>query len=486
MLGICGGINPRLSDDFFEFLFPAGYQGLIWPLIFLAAAIALYLLAMGIHGYHSRGNSITREVLGTTACAAAIGILCIPGCVAIVLYIILKAARHLRADARVAPRNPQKQVIHKLTRFGILFFAFFLCVIVVLVPVAGILLATLAKYATIGWSTIAGAAFGIAAFLVGSLPLLSKYLGTPRATSRGKKILGVVAIAIPVLLGSTLIVATFGKTYLPIPAPSSIETSLKIVTYNIRNGIASELNPANNWINRKADVASYLDGMDADVIGVQEAYLFQLADLLSGMASARYQFTGHGRDDGVHYGEHAAIIFNTGKLRLVDGDTFWLSDCTLVPSKSWDPSNYRICTWARFEVLATGAQFCVFCTHYGFGVNFSALASTLICDRITQHTGDLPTFAMGDFNMRNTSQGYAIFENFTAKPMKDSYRLAYGDSYPWDTSFNNWTAPGTSSRIDFVFCSPGINVSSATVPKDVRANNQTYSDHYPVVVQCSF
>lgn len=485
MCGLWGGVNPRFSDDLFEFLFPAGYQGLMWTPLILGIFITLYLIGTwALRHYTSQDQRSWRDVRGELAIVVCIGFFLMPVAVALGLCLGAKAATYIQIVLKTRPER-QDQLLSGGKKFLLWGVGAWSKALFVLVPALGIFLMTEMEFADIAWCLLIGAITAIIIIGVRKISRLPNFIRPITLTRRSKRVLKVVAILFPVVCSVTLYWETLGKTFLPVPAPTGIPTTLKIVTYNIRLYKTTEPNPANNWVNRKDDVVAYIESLGADIIGVQEAYLVQLQDILAGIHSIRYQFTGLGRENGVHVGEHAAILFNSEKFRLIDGDTFWLSNCTFVPSKQWDESNYRICTWARFEVISTSTQFCVFNTHYGFGNNFDAKASALICGRITSHSGDLPTFAMGDFNMYNTSQGYSIFENYANKPMKDAYRLYNGNDSKV-TSTNNWTTPNTSSRIDFVFCSPGIIITNASIPMDYRINGQTYSDHYPVVIQCAF
>ncbi len=487
MCGLWGGVNPRFSDDLFEFLFPAGYQGIMWTPVILGFFIGWYLLGTwALRHYTTQDHRTWGNIGWEIVVAIGLGIFTMPVTIAIGLCLGAKTAAyvkivlnsHSEGPERVVPSRWKRVLLRCVRAFSILLF--------IVTPVGGFVLIMIMRFVDIAWCLVIGAATAIVIIAVRKIARLPNFMQSPTLSRQNKRLIKSFGILLPVIFGVSVLWETLGKTFLPIPAPSSTPTTLKIVTYNIRLGVATEDNPANNWINRRDDIVAYIDDLGADIIDVQEAYLFQLQYILAGMESAPFQFTGLGRDNGVHGGEHEAILFNTEKFRLVDGDTFWLSNCTLVPSKEWDPSNYRVCTWARFEVIATGAQFCVFNTHYGFGDIFNASASSLICDRIKTHSGSLPTFATGDFNMDNLSRGYAVFESYPDKPMKDAYRLCHGDDHAGDTSTNDWTNPSSSSRIDFVFCSSSITVTSASIPQNHRSNGQTYSDHYPVVVDCSF
>jgi endonuclease/exonuclease/phosphatase family metal-dependent hydrolase len=265
---------------------------------------------------------------------------------------------------------------------------------------------------------------------------------------------------------------------------------MRVVTYNIRNGAAHEVNPANNWVNRRDEFCTYVASLDPDIMGVQEAYHDQLENIkarlntLSGPSGRDYKYTGFGRGDGVHGDEHEAIFFDANLFTFIDGDTFWLSPTPDCPSKQWDTSNYRVCTWARLERVATKAQFVVFCTHYSTIYNpFHEPASRLIKERMPSYAGGLPTFLMGDFNMRNTTGAFAILRNDGPIELTDAYTGP--PTYSFASAFDATLHPTGNNKIDFILANGQVTVTSCTVPKDWYGANQTYSDHYPVVLDCT-
>jgi endonuclease/exonuclease/phosphatase family metal-dependent hydrolase len=250
-----------------------------------------------------------------------------------------------------------------------------------------------------------------------------------------------------------------------------------------------EQDPANNWNARKAEFTRYVGELGADFICVQEAYVEQLWYIRQHI-QGNYQFTGFGRGDGVAAGEYSAVFYRTDEYRFLDGDTFWLSDLPDVPSRTWGNGNFRVCTWGRFEHKATGLQFFVLSTHYDFSDEFHTKASQLINRRVAALTGDLPVFLAGDFNLLNTSAGYAYLENYGDKPLQDSYRIYHGGVAPAEYSLSRFNASyvppdPNGRRIDFIFTSHDVAIRSCTIPKDSYGDGRTYSDHYPVVLDAT-
>ena len=136
--------------------------------------------------------------------------------------------------------------------------------------------------------------------------------------------------------------------------------SLEAMTYNIRYDTVDDGD--NAWDFRKARVAGLLSFYEPDVLGLQEAEYHQVRYLRD--ALPRYRYIGVGRDDGRTGGEFSAIFYDSGRLKLLEDGTFWLSDTPAVPSLGWDAALKRVCTYARFEDRATSRQFWVFNTHF--------------------------------------------------------------------------------------------------------------------------
>ncbi len=268
---------------------------------------------------------------------------------------------------------------------------------------------------------------------------------------------------------------------------SSLSVPLKIMTYNIRLPTI-EQNPLNNWDNRKPYFVDYVNSFSLDIIGVQEAHYRQVVYITSNLQPGVYRYYGVGRDDGAFGGEYSAIIFRTDKFRLIDGGTFWLSSQPASPSRTWGNLHFRICTWVRLEHKETRKQFFVFNTHFDFSNEFQTNAAKQIQEFISEYTGNLPVFLMGDFNLNHTTESYQYLDNYGAKPLQDSYRLIHGSPIPFDYSVSRFDAnyaPNYDRRIDFIFVSESVQPINISIPKDSYGQNLTYSDHYPVILHCA-
>ena len=123
-----------------------------------------------------------------------------------------------------------------------------------------------------------------------------------------------------------------------------IAQDITVMSYNIR--YASPNDGPNLWQNRKDDMIQTLLEIKPNLIGLQEVVHSQLTDLTLGMKE--YSYVGVGRKDGKTKGEYSPILYQKNNLKLLDSNTFWLSETPDQISIGWDAALERVCTYARF------------------------------------------------------------------------------------------------------------------------------------------
>lgn len=497
MKNVYGATISNFQDGILAFLFPAGMLSF---LNFIVLGIAGLFFGIGILYYKKMMLEDDRSKKSITLMVGALIIVggFIPGLTLLIAIIFLGFSLFYLIDSRkIAKQEASSKTKIILPSFFLLLSAllFMICL------VGGVLFAFLAGYWIHGWSWFVGAMIGLITILF-KHPKRFRIYNKPFRSENTIKTLKVVFIILPIVLSGLFILS-----FIPFPHqngpenPTSTElTSLSIMTYNIRNGRAVEDDPKNQWWNRKEEFIQYLDGFDLDIFGIQEAFYFQVEQIHLGLRSRKYEWTGLSRDNGVLGGEGTPIFFDGEKFEFMDGDTFWLSNITDIPSNTFSGNMNRVCTWARFRVQtgsSKDAQFCVFNTHYDFSDEWQVKASHLISKKILEYSGGLPVFLMGDFNLRNTSVAFPLLENYqnpgSFRPMRDSFRV-YKEAtigyLPYETSSpRDWDVrkdPSDKSRIDFIFISEQVQVTSCNVIKDSYDEYRTYSDHYPVLLECSF
>ncbi|MHA1510763.1 MAG: endonuclease/exonuclease/phosphatase family protein [Promethearchaeota archaeon] len=311
----------------------------------------------------------------------------------------------------------------------------------------------------------------------------------PEIIPRIIKPLKIIAVILPIISASIFFPIIFIRPH-AIPESNPTGTlSLEIMSYNIRNAGAVEKDSEDHWSNRKNFITKYIESFDLDIFGVQEAYLKQINYIRKNLENRKYEYIGIGRDDGTVGGEIEAIFYDTAKFEYIDGDTFWLSDTPMIPSKNWDKDNYRSCTWARFEEINTHIQFFVFNTHYSTKTCEAVpcvheKSSVLINEKIFELTGDLPTILMGDFNMENSSLAFSHLEEYGDKSLHDAYKEYNNGTVPFATTVNEFRPLSSEldkKRIDYIFLSSTIVADYVEINTEVYGDNLVYSDHYPVL-----
>ena len=257
--------------------------------------------------------------------------------------------------------------------------------------------------------------------------------------------------------------------------------SLKLMTYNIRLDIDSD--GKNNWSHRKDFFTSQIQFYEPDIFGIQEAKPNQVIDVASVLS--QYNFIGIGRD-GIGQGESSNIFYNKERFKVLQNNTFWLSETPDIISKGWDAAFNRVCTYALFKDLKTKTSFWVFNTHLD---HMGELARTngiqLILSKIaTLNTQKFSVFFMGDFNSKPNDERIISLK----KVMLDTREISEEKPYGPIGTFNGFkhNEPVTEC-IDYIFISKN---SSFTVKKyAVLSDSKDLkypSDHLPVFVEISY
>lgn len=238
-------------------------------------------------------------------------------------------------------------------------------------------------------------------------------------------------------------------------------------TFNLRLGIADD--GPHSWPNRRQLVAMRIAEADPDILGVQEAYDFQM-DYLS-QALRDHMALGVGREDGHRAGEFAAIFVRKSLFAIRDSGTFWLSKTPAVPnSMDWDTACTRICTWASLGSVAGGLW--VYNTHLDHASIRARIEGTrLILDRAAAH--DEPSILMGDLNAEPRD---APICEIAAAGFRDADAAANRGTW------HDFTGQ-TSSRIDYVFAKGALSAKRVWVDERPGPDGLFPSDHFPVWVE---
>jgi endonuclease/exonuclease/phosphatase family metal-dependent hydrolase len=258
------------------------------------------------------------------------------------------------------------------------------------------------------------------------------------------------------------------------PAPSSDE--LKVMSFNVRFYTADD--GENSWSNRCVAIPTMLRETAPDVFGVQEAYREQLDFITS--ACPVYKEFGVGRTDGSDAGEHMSVFYDTEKLELLDGGTWWLSETPEVPSKGWDAKHPRTATWALLKQKDGGRKFWFVNTHLDHrGVQARINGLSLIMDKTAELDSDLPLIIVGDFNVE---PGDSCLADIDLRMQSARTAAAQTTDAP---SFNGFGLM-ESKVIDYIYFKGFSGADSFSVLSEPYENVPYISDHYPIVAVLKF
>lgn len=255
---------------------------------------------------------------------------------------------------------------------------------------------------------------------------------------------------------------------------------VKVISFNIRYGTAGD--GSNSWPQRRDILFNFVRNEDADFLGLQEAMMFQVAEILQECPG--YKFIGITREaDGIS-GEATPILYKEARYELIEQGTRWLSEAPGdVASKSWDSSLPRIFTWAHFRRKKDAKDLIVYNTHYDhLGETARLESSKVIVAHMIENYKDLDIILLGDCNASEDSEPIRYLTENNNLPLLDTYRIVHPERQEKDMTFYGWNThlAGTGKRIDYIFYAGSLKPEKAYV-SDYHENNHFPSDHMPVV-----
>ena len=269
------------------------------------------------------------------------------------------------------------------------------------------------------------------------------------------------------------------------PTKKASTIDIRVMTFNIRNGRAKD--GENRWDLRKEFACDVIRDYAPDVLGVQEAYRFQLDEFNKRLPE--YGEVGIGRDGGSR-GEHSSILYLKKRFDVDESGTFWLSDTPMKPSANWGNRYRRVCTWARLIDKESARSFYVYNTHMDHQSQRARVNGTqLIMKTIKERKNSDPFVLMGDFNAPESNpliaylKGTAKLTGNTPIPVIDSWRVLHPEEKVVGTG-SRFTGYIDGEKIDYIFVTPDTHVSEATIVRTNRKGRYP-SDHYPVTAKLS-
>ena len=257
------------------------------------------------------------------------------------------------------------------------------------------------------------------------------------------------------------------------------------------------------WANRKQAALKMIETNYPTLIGLQECSWTIREDILK--ADSRLKAIGNSvnnEESGYTKTSSNSIIYRSDIYQVVKSGQFWFSETPDKVSDVWTAEyepKPRVCTWAKFRVLASGKEFYHYNIHLHNGSAYNPLSDSYIGDSRTkslellfkrikaENTQGLPVIITGDHNEGDDST------NATSDLGSDVYRAYQNSGYTsarWlaadtdkERTLNSW---GTSAKsvLDHIYVNSACNVSRFYVDRKAYEGVTYVSDHYPVF--CEF
>lgn len=240
--------------------------------------------------------------------------------------------------------------------------------------------------------------------------------------------------------------------------------SVRVATFNIRNGLARD--GWDSWPFRRKATAAAARGLDADVLGLQEAFGFQARSLHRRLPG--YGLTGDGRS-ARRRGERCCVLHRTAALDRAAAETRWYGDDPGRPGTRLPGASFpRVATIATLTVRATGRPFTFVNTHLDEHREDNRVAAAR---QLASWLGDGPTVVVGDFNAGPTSAVLRCLEDAGLRTVlaPDAGGTGHG-----------FTGRTDGPRIDHIVVSRHWALRGARVVT-TRPDGRLPSDHWPVV-----
>jgi endonuclease/exonuclease/phosphatase family metal-dependent hydrolase len=236
---------------------------------------------------------------------------------------------------------------------------------------------------------------------------------------------------------------------------------LRVASFNVRFGLA--VDGLNSWLPlRWLAAKTVVRHLDADLLGLQEAYAFQARCL----RRRGFGMTGDGRNEGGG-GERCSVLYRRERLRLVDSSTRWYGDEPFrAGSKLPRATHPRITTIADL-VLDGGPTITFVNTHLDQKYDENRVAAAR---QLVGWLGDGPTIVVGDLNAKPGSEPVKVLEDAgLRRALPDDApgtNHDYGRRHPW-------------SPIDHILVSDHWTVGETGVLTEKPLGRHP-SDHWPL------
>jgi endonuclease/exonuclease/phosphatase family metal-dependent hydrolase/flavin-binding protein dodecin len=269
------------------------------------------------------------------------------------------------------------------------------------------------------------------------------------------------------------------------------EYRIRVMSFNVR-GSFRDRGTENAWRKRAALNVATIKRQAPDLIGLQEGQLCN-------RRAYRKWLKEYEEVRGPRYGnappfDFNAILYDPGRLELLDSGGFWLSETPERYSRSWQTRVARSANWALFRAVEPSLTLLHLNTHLDHVSGDARLeGSRLILRELSRLVGrfeEEPTIIVtGDFNCRPGTPPYLTF---LEGGFVDTYLAAGNGERPDANTFHAFKGRRYREvrprrkprRIDWVLLKDPVGLLRPASHRIVRDHDETTgaypSDHYPI------
>lgn len=299
-----------------------------------------------------------------------------------------------------------------------------------------------------------------------------------------KKIKITLSIVISFLLIITILIGGFFMIY-----PMKPEVEIKSAQERIENNdniLVASYNTAAPWGNllkgtyttRRMHLwANQLNNTLPDSLGVQEINSFWVADLKDLLPQYDYYGVKRGGDRNEEQSEMNGIFYLKDKYKLIESDTFWISETPDKESRFEGAGCHRVCSYVVLQNKSNGFTYIHLNTHFdNTSVEAQNLGGRLVsecAENLAKKYENAPIVITGDFNQYNDGESVQLLKN-----------KGYTNASGWvkTPTFHGWGEVEDIEPIDYIF-TKGFTASDYKVHNDVNAPSHI-SDHYMISAKC--
>ena len=261
---------------------------------------------------------------------------------------------------------------------------------------------------------------------------------------------------------------------------SSCSPRITVMSFNVRQSKAKEVDPNNSWTNRKEACLTMLKETMPDVVGFQEVQMQDQWPFFRDGLSHTHQGYAIGRRDGKVKGETSGFLYNPDRLTLLDYGTFWLSETPEQPSLSFDEKYYRSATWGVFRTKKSGKYFFYVNTHMGLTYKSQIQGFKVILQHLPKLNPEgYPTIITGDFNVPASHDAFAQ----ARETMNNAIDIAKETRNEEVPTYNAWGNARKATLVDHIWLSKDIKCLLYVTDNKSYDGHEFISDHFPVYVE---